>query len=361
MGIGLLLRTKQFSTMNKNLFSTLMLFWLLCLSIAPALAQQNEKIVFPTPANYQSSTGSSVTPTADGGYIVLGEVDGTDWNTFGSLLQPRIIKLDANLNTVWDNIYIPLSLPYGEYAFPKGEAFELPDGDIVLGLHNDSSDVHVLRLNADGSVQKQIALPGLYERSAQVLDIMDNGNFLVYVTANQSSLKQLDPDGNVVFSTNANYPVPTVRSNGDLLYFSYNSSTGKTTFTCINNQGTLLWQSAPIPGAHSKLVALSDGAFGALFYNTQTNEWRIRFFNASGVETSVSAVLPIPNAVSEIKAYPDGTFFMTGHTVTNRPYMLRVQADGTLLWSAEALEDSQSPLKTLSGVPTSDGWGVGAG
>lgn len=347
--------------MNKNLFSTLMLLWLLCLSIAPALAQQNEKIVFPTPANYQTSDGSSVIQTSDGGYLVTGSVDGTNWNTYGMLVQPRVIKLDANLNTVWDNLYIPLSLPYGEFAFPEGEPFELPDGDFVLGLHNDSSDVHVLRLNADGSVQNQIALPGLYERSAQVLDIMDNGNFLVYVKANQSTLKHLDPDGNVVYSINANYPVPTVRSNGDLIYFTYNSGTGKTTFTCINNQGTQLWQSLPIPGAHSKLVALADGAFGASYFNSQTNQWRIRFFDASGVETGVSAELQIPTAVSEVKAYPDGTFFMTGHTVTNRPYMLRVQADGALVWSAEALEDSQSPLKTLSGIPTSDGWGVGAG
>ena len=347
--------------MKKILLSNLMLFWLLCLSIAPALAQQNEKIVFSTPANYQTSEGSSVIQTSDGGYLVTGSVDGTDWSTFGMLVQPRVIKLDANLNTVWDNLYIPLSLPYGEFAFPKGEAFELPDGDFVLGLHNDSSDVHVLRLNADGSVQNQISLPGLYERSAQVLDIMDNGNFLVLVDANQNTLKHLDPDGNVVYSINANFPTPTVRSNGDLLYFTYNAGTGKTIFTCLDNQGTQLWQSLPIPGTHSKLVALADGAFGALFFNIQTEEWRVRFFNASGVETGVSAVLSIPKAVSEIKAYPDGTFFMTGHTVTNRPYMLRVQADGTLLWSAEALEDSQSPITTLSGIPTSDGWGVGTG
>ena len=338
-----------------------MLFWLLCLSIAPALAQQNQKIVFPTPANYQTSSGSSVTPAADGGYLVLGQVDGTNWNTFGSLLQPRVIKLDANLNTVWDNLYIPLSLPFGEYAFPKGDAFELPDGDILMGLHNDSSNVHLLRLNSDGSLQAEITLPAQYERSVQVLDIMDNGNFLVYVTANQRSIKHLDPNGNEVYSINVNYAPPTILSNGDLLYFSYNAGTGKTTFYRANNQGILVWQSLPIPGVHSETVALANGTFGASYFDGQAKKWHIRFFDDAGLQTSVSPELPIPELVSDLKAYPDGTFLVSGKTVTNRPYLLRVHADGTLLWSAESPEDSQSPLSSVSCTPTADGWAIGAG
>lgn len=132
-----------------------MLFWLFCLSIAPALAQQNEKRVFPTPANYQSSGGSAVLPTADGGYLVTGSVDGTDWNTFGMLVQPRVVKLDANLQQLLGQSLHPLSPPYGEFAFPQGNAFELADGDFLLGLHNDSSDVHILRLNAMAACSKQ--------------------------------------------------------------------------------------------------------------------------------------------------------------------------------------------------------------
>lgn len=293
--------------------------------------------------------------------MLLGNVDITDWSTIGINTRPRVIKLDANLNTVWDNLYVPPQPGHGGLTFPKGDAFELADGDFVLGLHNDSSDVHLLRINPDGSLQAEIALPAQYERSAQVLDIMDNGNWLVFVDANQNSLKHLDPDGNVVYSINVNYNAPTVLSNGDLLHFKYTSSTGKTVFTRLNNQGILIWQSQPIPGAYGGVVALPNGGFGVYFLETQPDKWRIRFFDDAGLETGLSPEMLFPGTVSSIKAYPDGSFLVSGVTVTNRGYMLRIQADGILVWSAESPEDSQSPLTSVFGTPTADGWAAGAG
>lgn len=335
-----------------------MLCWLFCLGIAPALAQQNQKIVFPTPLDYQTSAGSSIIPTSDGGYLLSGSVDGTDWSTFGMLVQPRVIKLDADLNTVWDNRYIPLSLPYGEFAFPKGDAFELPDGDFLLGLHNDSSDVHLLRLNADGSVDAEMALPATYERSAQVLDILPNGNALVFVEANQNSLKHLAPDGSEVYSINLAYNTPILLSNGHLLYVKYNFGTGTTTFFRTDNLGAPIGQTQAT-GLHDGVFALPNGGFGAYFKTSSI--WKIRFFDDNGLETSVSANLPIAGQVSTMKSYPDGSFFASGTTVTNRGYMARFQADGTLVWAAESPEDGQSPLTTLVGIPTSDGWGAAVG
>ena len=114
--------------MKKNLLSNLMLFWLLCLSVAPALAQQNQKIIFQTPVEFKTSIGSSLTQTSDGGFLLLGNVDTTNWNTIGINMRPRVIKLDANLNVVWDNLYVPPTPGRGGLTFPEGDAFELPDG-----------------------------------------------------------------------------------------------------------------------------------------------------------------------------------------------------------------------------------------
>lgn len=344
--------------MAKNLISFLMLSWLFSLGVAPALAQQNEKVVFPTPANYQTSGGSAVVPTSDGGYLVTGSVDGTDWNTFGMLVQPRVIKLDANLNTVWDNLYIPLSLPFGEFAFPKGDAFELPDGDFLLGLHNDSSDVHVLRLNADGSLQAEISFPGLYERFAQVMDLMDNGNALVYLQANTPSIKHLDNNGNVVYDKAINFQgiehEPILLSNGDLLFRKFNFNQ----LTRTDNLGNIIWQIQPVAGLYSGMLALPNGGFGLYFY--AAGKWHIRFYDAAGVETGLSAALSIPEDLISLRAYPDGSFLASGSTVTNRGFLLRINADGTLVWSAESPEDGQPPLVTVSGTLTTDGWAVGA-
>nr|MBP6811876.1 hypothetical protein [Saprospiraceae bacterium] len=344
--------------MKKNLLSNLMLFWLLCLSVAPALAQQNQKIIFQTPVEFKTSIGSSLTQTSDGGFLLLGNVDTTNWNTIGINMRPRVIKLDANLNVVWDNLYVPPTPGRGGLTFPEGDAFELPDGDFLLGLHNDSSSTHLLRLNPDGSVHAEIALPAQYERSAQVLDILDNGNYLVFVDANQNTLKHLDPNGTEVFSINVNYDAPILLSNGDLLYSKHTFSTG-TKFIRTDNFGAIIWQSQNIPGLYEGLVAQPNGGFGA--YNKSSSTWNIRFFDDAGIEIGLSPDLPIAGQVTGMKSYPDGSFLASGRTVTNRGFMARFNADGTLIWSAEAPEDNQSPLTSMFGIPTADGWAAGVG
>jgi uncharacterized repeat protein (TIGR01451 family) len=348
--------------MKKTFFSFLLLSCLLCFGMAPALAQQNQKVVFPNPANYFSSAGGGVTPTSDGGYLLLSSVDGTDWNTFGMLVQPRAIKLNANLDTEWDQIYIPFSPPYGEFAFPQGRAFELPDGDFIVGLHNDSSDVHVLRINADGSLDAEISFPGLYERFAEVLDLMPNGNVLVYLQANTPSIRHLDNANNEVYSKTIDFQgiegSPIVLANGDLLFHKFNYSQ----LTRTDPSGNVIWQIQPAPGIiYQHKVALPAGGFGLSYFNLQTNTWRLRLYDDNGTETGVTVPLPLVGQVNNLSAYADGTLLAGGTSATNRGYLMRFDLDGTLLWSAESPEDGQPPLTGLQGTPTADGWAVGGG
>lgn len=345
--------------MKKNLISNFLLFWLICLSSFSAFAQQNEKVVLPTPSGSMASEGLSVLPSTDGGYILFGQVDFTDWNTIGVDIRPRIAKLDASLNVVWDNLYVPPPQGRGGLTFPKGNAFELPDGDLVVGLHNDSSDVHFLRINADGSLQYQSAISG-FQRFVQVLDVLSNGNFLVFDAANNPSIKHLDPNGlevyNKVLGLQGIESAPTVLANGDLLFHKFNFNQ----LTRTDNLGNVIWQVSP-PGGTAGVVALPTSGFGTYFYNAQTTKWRIRFFDDAGAETGVSPDLPIPTNLANIRAYPDGSFLASGVTATNRGYMMRFAADGTLLWSAESPDDNQPPLTTVFGTPLPDGWAVSAG
>ncbi len=356
----LLHRTKHYTTMKKNLLSLMhMLCLFICLGATLANAQQNQKIVFPTQAGFETSTGLSVSLAADGGYLLTGQVEVTDWNTIGIDMRPRVIKLDAALNVEWDNLYVPPPQGRGGLTFPKGSAFELPDGDWIMGLHNDSTDIHLLRLNADGSLDYQKPVAG-FQRSAQVLDILDNGNFLVYSDGNTKSLKHLDPAGNEVFNYNVTLQgiqdPPVVLANGDLLFRKFNS----TLITRLTNTGTQVWQIQPASG-FGQIFPMPNGGFGVCVYVQNTGKWHFRFYDDNGVETSVSPDLPIPTSLTGVRAYPDGTFLAFGTTATNRGYLMRFDADGNLNWSAESPVDAQLPLVTMNGVPEADGWAAGVG
>ncbi len=346
--------------MKKILFSKLLALCLICFGIAPLSAQQNQKLLFPTPAGFLNSSGSNVTLTADGGYIVLGSVDGTDWNTIGADIRPRVIKLDADLNVVWDQLYVPPQPGRGGFAFPKGGAFELPDGDLAIGLQNDSSNTHVLRLNADGSLQTEIQFPGLYERFAQVLGVLNNDNLLVYLQTNSPSIKHVDVAGNVVYNKVLGLQgieaAPTVLANGDLLFHKFNFNQ----VTRTDNLGNVIWQISPPSELYRGRIALPNGGFGLTFQNGQ-NTWHIRYFDDAGVVTGDSPDLPIVGDLKGLQASPDGTFLASGSTVTNRGYLMRFNADGSVVWSAESPEDGQAHLASAIGTSTSDGWAAAAG
>ncbi|MCC7464784.1 MAG: T9SS type A sorting domain-containing protein [Saprospiraceae bacterium] len=346
--------------MKKNLLSPIyMLCLLICFVANQALAQQNQKIVFPTPAGFQTSTGLSISLAADGGYLLTGQSEFTDWNTVGIDMRPRVIKLDAGLNVAWDNLYVPPPQGSGGLCFPEGSALELPDGDWIMGLHNDSTDIHLLRLNADGSLDYQKPVPG-FQRSARVLDILSNGNFLVYSDGNNDAIKHLDPAGNEVFSVNISLQgiqdPPVLLANGDLLFRKFNS----TQLTRLTNTGTQVWQIQPASG-FGQFFALPNGGFGTCAYIQASNKWHIRFYDDNGVETSVTPDLPIPTNLTGVRPFADGTLLAYGSTATNRGYLMRFDTDGNLIWSAESPVDAQLPLINMNGIPEPDGWAAGVG
>ncbi len=159
--------------MKKKILFIARLFVLLC--VGTTAFSQNQKIVFPTPAGVDQSTGMTVRPTADGGFVLTGAARWED-NSFGYYSLPRVIRVDAALQTEWDNLYFQNPQPSASIRYISA-GFEHANGTFSVGVQDDSSSVDFLRIGADGTLLQAIELPQLTS-GLQLLDLLPDGNLL---------------------------------------------------------------------------------------------------------------------------------------------------------------------------------------
>lgn len=340
----------------------LFLVWLLVLLCAGTSAfSQNQKVIFPTPAGVDNSSGMTVRPTADGGYILTGDAQWSD-NSQGYYNQPRVVKVDAALQAEWDNHYLQNALPWASISSISA-GFEHPDGTFSVAVQDDSSFVDLLRIGADGALLQMLELPQ-FTSGLQVFDLMPDGNLLGVRSFNDGSWKtgivHIDASGAVVYSkavSNGFSFDVLLLQNDDLLFRSYNYQTQKYTLTRTDKLGNQLWQSAPTPGLSGLMTALPDGGFGIT--GGTSAAFTVRLFNTQGSQTGTTTPIAIQGSVQSLAAYPDGSFLAGGTAVTNRAFLLHFAADGSTNWLAVSPEDNQPPQYAVNGLPTTDGWAIG--
>lgn len=356
MPAGLLLRTKQFYAMKKKILFTA---WLLACCLA-AVSAQNQKIIFPTPLGFEGSTAGSVRMTADGGYILTGTA--LDDVADDLAILPRIVKLGPAGQTEWDNLYLG-NLSPRPFLRSIGAALEMPDGQYFIGLEDDSTANDLMRLDAAGNLLGAHAYPE-FTASVRLLGLLPGGQALgvrAYFSGSwKTGIIHLDAAGNFAYSQQiagigASGADAVLLANGDVLFRTYNSQTQKFTLIRTDNQGNPLWQSAPAPGLNGHLVGRPDGGFAISYGN-----YAIRLFDAQGAVTDTTPVVPVLGTPNGLASYSDGSFLVSGQTVTNRGFMLRFQTDGTVVWSVESPGDNQPAQRNLAGFPTADGWAAGA-
>lgn len=338
-----------------------------CLSWAGILhgQQQNQKIIFPNPANFQQSAGSFIRPVSDGGYILLGSATSSTPSSY--LHLPRAIKLDAELEVEWDHTY--LGPPPGQdyvIAEVQSAPLELPDGSFVFSVLDSTSNFDVVRISSTGDFLWGIDLPGFFVLT-NPLGVLPNGNILAahcrFDNVGGCGILHLDPDGNEVFweeipelgfiEASAIFP------NGEVL--TVHPIQGKHIFSRITPQAEVVWQSEPYEQLNGRIAVRPGGGFGALARPT-FNTYQVRYFDDLGQPAGESSVISLPiGFVQSLDFYDDGSFLLSGQTFASRGFLARVQADGTVLWSAESPEDGQPHLFGLNGIATPDGWGIGVG
>jgi len=245
----------------------------------------------------------------------------------------------------------------------------MPDGDFMLGLHNDSSYVvEVMRVNADGTLDWTKDLPS-YSRDTRMMGVLPNGNGVFirfeYGSPNAFKIYHLAPNGDIVFNqtpvgVNPNVGTAIWMANTDMLFATYNGATGKTKFQRTDNQGNILWELPNILGNIQKLIAFADGGFGYVEQGPGA-VWRVKYFTGAGMNNGVSPDFPVVGSSFGVGAYADGALLVWGKTLANRGFLQKLATDGTIIWAAESPEDGQPHLLNLSGAPTADGWAAGAG
>ncbi|MFM9951399.1 MAG: hypothetical protein ACKV1O_25925 [Saprospiraceae bacterium] len=333
----------------------------------PVLAQQNQKVLFPNPDGFITSGGSYVRPTNDGGYLLLGTAYYTDG--FAGFELPRAIKVDAALQTEWDNTYLdPAENPNGIYASLISPPLELTDGGFAFGLFDTASGFDVLRLAANGNLLWGKDFPG-WQNEVYPLTPLPNGSFLAARShlPDQSGWKsyifEFDANGDIAAEHQIE-EVPYINSailltSGDAL--TVHRLQSNYVFTRVDAASNVIWQSAPIAGLSTIISPTPDGGFGVISQISVGN-FRVVFFDAQGTQTGQTPTLLLPLIqLSSLGFYPDGTFLIGGRTSINKAFMARLQQDGSIVWAAESPDDGQDDLQYLIAHPTADGWGIGTG
>ncbi len=141
--------------------------------------------------------GTSVQQTADGGYIVTGNVD-NDLETYFDIL---LLKTDADGVEEWHR-------PYGTDWYDRGRSVQqtMDGGYVVLGMW-DGEYVRLIKTNAVGMEEWNNTWGGSYEDEAEeVLQLPDGGFVLVGTTESSGSgwqsawLIRTDVDGDQVWN-----------------------------------------------------------------------------------------------------------------------------------------------------------------
>ncbi|MCC7244683.1 MAG: hypothetical protein IT269_03310, partial [Saprospiraceae bacterium] len=335
-------------------------FWIFLSAI---VAQTNQKVTYPNPPNAFRSSGLFVRATSDGGYILTGNVIGGNTNNTSELT--RLLKVDANLQVQWDQVYFGNPATGGGLTQTVSAALPLSDGGYALAARNDSTLNEFLRLNANGDVLwGKDLIPG--SRSVELLGIAPNGNYLIVAQAFNGSvtLFQVDDMGNidlqainVMSGTAGNFIRSFLLANGDVLI---RNSAGAMRRMTAN--GTALWTVTPAAGIQNSVAPLPDGGFWALGNYTVNGTIAYRFDQSGNVieQTLPGTVLPslVPH---NITIASNGALLVSGLTQTDRAFVAQLNTAHTAIeWSAQTPADAEGYLLDLNAIPTTDGWAIGA-
>jgi Secretion system C-terminal sorting domain len=332
------------------------------LHLVPALAQQNQKVILPTPQNAFKSSASTVRLTADGGYFLTGLAQQVPFMQGASgTTIPRVVKMDANLQTEWDNLYLQPQPGNGALVTVTGD-LELPNGDFLISLNDDSTQTDLIRLAPNGNLLWSKALPDF--TGVKIIGLLPNGNVLAtrayYSNGWKTALVHLDNNGDIIYNKDMPIGDALILANGDILFQYKVTGTNKKKIIRCDNLGNIIWESQPSLGYTSTWTAMPNDGF-AMIGISASDDLIVRIFN--GLGDKIFETDKIPNnggTISRLHAYPDGSFLISGTSNVQIGYMMRFEQDTSVVWVVESPTDNQAIQTGINGIPTVDGWAVGA-
>lgn len=133
-----------------------------------------------------SSIGQCIQPTSDGGYIILGEIDGSSYEVY-------LIKTDANGGVLWTNTFPYGSVFYSDYG---NSVKQTSDGGYIIAGSAYSSgfpSVYVIKTDVNGVlIWSDTYAAGDGESVVQTTD----GGFVVVGQSSSSDVQMIKVDAN---------------------------------------------------------------------------------------------------------------------------------------------------------------------
>lgn len=218
---------------------------------------------------------SSMVPTPDGGYILAGGTQSTGGDVSGNhgLSDAWIVKIDGGGNILWqkciggtgyDNATSIRPTPDGGYILVGASSSD--DGDIPPGTRVPGKDIWVVKLAADASIQWQRFLGGSQAEGASDIFPMPDGGYTLLASTNSN-------DGDI----SGNHDVTAPGLTYDVWIAKLNSSGGTVWQRCyggsqseIANAGIVtpdggLLVAGTATSADGDVTCMNDPSYGSLW------------------------------------------------------------------------------------------------
>ena len=249
---------------------------------------------------YPFEGAEEIQQTADGGYIVVGNIYlNLDWAIW-------ILKLDPNGNIIWEKTYGGSGEDYGE------SIQQTSDGGYIVAGHTDSFgagdyDLWVLKLDSGGNITWQKTYGGPNREAA--LSIRETS------------------DGGYVVAGGTDYFIP---GTGDVWVLKLDSS------------GNILWQKTYGEAGHDTAIDIqqtTDGGYIVLAQSDAFSRWVLKL-NADGTvawQNTYYGDGPGYYTPSSIEQTADGGYIVVGSTpdfqeLIGHMWILKLNSDGTAAW-----------------------------
>jgi uncharacterized delta-60 repeat protein len=219
--------------------------------------------------------------------------------------------------------------------------FVQSDGKILVGGNynyaNNLDRPSIARFNADGSVDTGFNLSFFYTPTDTftAIDVQPDGKILIGALSSTFDALRLNPNGSsdIIFQQTKNVNDIKVLSNGKILI------AGNNYLKLFNSNGSLDASFAVnVNGGVQKLAVQPDGKIILVGSFTTVNtipRGRIARLNADGtLDTSFDTSTGSNNTILDVALQANGQILIggifSGFNLTNRPFLARLNADGTL-------------------------------
>lgn len=255
------------------------------------------------------------------------------------------------------------SKTYGGSDYESGFVIQTTTegGYIVAGISSSSgegsSDILLIKFNADGSVAWRKTYGGVSTEYAFSLQVTASGGYLIggYTTsfgrgANDALVINVDSNGNILWSKayggadDDRFLAVAPTSDGGFIFTGYTDASGglnaDVMVVKMDSSGTILWQQTYSTSRNDKTYAIqatTDGGYIVAGSSIRPGlgleePWVMKLDSAGAIEWQNVYTISQEDYINSIEQTADGGFILA---IANHPTVLKLNADGMIAWQKQ--------------------------